>query len=272
VAEQMTAEELGIPYQQVVARPVDTRLSPNGGVTCASRMTYLVGNSLLLAAVQLKNNLLKETAALLKLPVSSLRYAAGEIHLADGKKVAVAEVTSRLAEQGMRVQAEATATFEYPLEKTPQQYPIGIPHIMFVFGAQVVRVEVDEELGTVEVREITAIHDVGKAINRAAVEGQIEGAIAQGLGYGLYEDMQLKGNGEWVDSFSEYLIPTALEMPHIECIILEQPEASGPYGAKGVGEMGLVPTAPAITNAIFDAVGVRLVRIPVTPEALLKLA
>jgi CO/xanthine dehydrogenase Mo-binding subunit len=141
-----------------------------------------------------------------------------------------------------------------------------MPHVAFVFGGQVVRVEVDPELGTVNVTDLVAIHDVGQVINRAGVEGQIEGGAAMGIGYALYESVSLKQDENWVDSFTEYLIPTAEDMPvNIECIVLEVPETSGPYGVKGVGEMGLVPTAPAIANAVFDAVGVRAPAIPITP-------
>jgi CO/xanthine dehydrogenase Mo-binding subunit len=142
-----------------------------------------------------------------------------------------------------------------------------MPHVMIVFGAQVVRVEIDPELGTVAVTDVVAIHDVGRAINRAAVEGQIEGGVAMGIGYALYESVSLKPDGKWVDSFTEYLIPTTEDVPvTVESVILEVPEASGPYGVKGVGEMGLVPTAPAITNAVYDAVGVRVTAIPITPR------
>jgi len=135
----------------------------------------------------------------------------------------------------------------------------------------VARVEVDPDLGTVRVTDLVAIHDVGKAINRGGVEGQIEGAVAQGIGYALYESMRLKPDGRWVDGFAEYLIPTAEDMPpRLDCVILELPQESGPYGVKGVGEMGLVPTAPAITNAIYQAVGVRVTAIPVVQEEIAR--
>jgi CO/xanthine dehydrogenase Mo-binding subunit len=118
------------------------------------------------------------------------------------------------------------------------------------------------------VTHLVAVHDVGKVISKAGVEGQIDGGIATGLGYALYEEMSLKGE-QWVDSFTEYLIPTMKDMPlKYEHIILEVPEASGPYGAKGVGEIPLVPTAPAVANAVKDAVGVRVNSLPITPEKL----
>jgi CO/xanthine dehydrogenase Mo-binding subunit len=144
-----------------------------------------------------------------------------------------------------------------------------MPHVLYCFGAQVARVEIDPELGTVDVTHFAAIHDVGKVINQSGVEGQIEGGVATGLGYALYETMLQKGD-QWVDSFTEYLLPTSKDLPgHYENIILEVPEASGPYGAKGIGEIPLVPTAPAIANAVYDAVGVRVTKLPITPERIL---
>jgi CO/xanthine dehydrogenase Mo-binding subunit len=269
VSEQMVAEELGIPFSMVKAAELDTSVSPNGGVSCASRMTYLVGNGLIQAAVQLKKSLLTQAAGMLKIPVQHLQYQRGKIVKADGVEFPASEFTSRAADNGVQISVETTATFEYPIEKTPQHLPIGMPHIRFVFGAQVVRVEVDPELGTVEVKDVIAIHDVGKIINRSAVEGQIEGGIAMGIGYALYENMPLKQNEQWVDSFTEYLLPTSKDMPaHLEVILLEVPEATGPYGAKGIGEIVLVPSAPAIANAVHDAVGVRVHEIPINPEAL----
>jgi CO/xanthine dehydrogenase Mo-binding subunit len=141
-----------------------------------------------------------------------------------------------------------------------------MPHVMFTYAAQVARVEVDPELGTVEVTDVVAVHDVGKAINRAGVEGQIEGGVVMGIGYALYENMHLKENGRWVEGFTEYLLPTSKDSPHVECVILEIPESSGPWGAKGIAEIALTPTAPAITNAVYDAVKVRVKEIPCKPD------
>jgi CO/xanthine dehydrogenase Mo-binding subunit len=147
-----------------------------------------------------------------------------------------------------------------------------MPHVKFVFAAQVARVEVDLALGTVEVKDVVAIHDVGRAINRAAVEGQIEGGVVMGIGYALYEDVALKSNSQWVDGFSEYLLPTTGDVPgHLEIQILEIPDPSGPFGAKGVAEITLVPTAPAVANAVFDACRARVNDLPVTPEKVSRL-
>jgi xanthine dehydrogenase molybdenum-binding subunit len=270
VSEQMIAEELGLPYAQVHTAQLDSHTTPDGGVTCASRMTYLVGNSVRLAAQGLIDSLLGFAAGTLGLPRQELVYERGVLVLPGGERLPVAEFTGRAAEQGIPLLAQATSSFPYPPETTPQHLPIGMPHVMFTYAAQVARVEVDPELGTVEVTDVVAIHDVGKAINRAGVEGQIEGGVVMGLGYALYENMRLKENGRWVESFTEYLLPTAKDAPNIECVILEVPEASGPWGAKGIAEIALTPTAPAITNAVCDAVKVRVKEIPLRPEMLAR--
>jgi CO/xanthine dehydrogenase Mo-binding subunit len=137
-----------------------------------------------------------------------------------------------------------------------------VPYQTYAFGAQIAEVEVDPALGTVKVRRIVAAHDVGRAINPTQVEGQIHGGIAQGLGFALMESY-VPGRTE---NLHDYLIPTVGDMPEIECLLIEDAEPSGPYGAKGVGEPALVPTAPAILGAIRDAVGVRITSLPATPD------
>ena len=141
----------------------------------------------------------------------------------------------------------------------------GIPYATYGFAAQMAEVEVDIELGTVKVRRITAAHDVGRAINPIQVEGQIHGGIAQGLGLALMEEY-LPGRSE---NLHDYLIPTVGDMPEIEVIIIEDREPLGPYGAKGIGEPALIPTAPAILGAIHHATGGRVTRVPATPERVL---
>jgi CO/xanthine dehydrogenase Mo-binding subunit len=270
-AEQIAAEAMELPYELVHTVGLDTSSSPNGNVSCASRMTYMVGNTMVEAAQKLKAQMLEQAALLLNCPRESLRYSNGHVVTAKGEKIAVKEVISRAADDGIILQSEATFSFPYPEETTPQHLPIGMPHVLFCFGAQAARVEVDPELGTVNVTHLTAIHDVGRVISKAGVEGQIEGGSAMGLGYALYESMALKDNGQWINSFTEYLLPTSKDIPTIhENILLEIPEKSGPFGAKGIGEVTVPATAPAIANAIYNATGVRVKSLPITPEKLVK--
>jgi len=267
--EQITAEALGLPYNQVESLPLDTLDRPNGNVTCASRMTYMAGNALIDASKKLIQDLLARAGEILEVSPNKLEYKEGQILKEDGSKLPAVEFLGRLAEESITLTSESTFSFPYPQETTPQGLPIGMPHVMYCFGAQVARVEVDPDLGTIEVTHFAAIHDVGKVISRPGVEGQIEGGVATGLGYALYETM-LKKNDQWVDNFTEYLLPTSKDLPtHFEIILLEIPEASGPYGAKGIGEIPLVPTAPAVANAVKNAVGVRVKTLPITPERVL---
>lgn len=272
VSEQMVAAELGLPYHSVTATQVDSRISSDGGVTCASRMTYLVGRSVRKAAQQAVKRLLEYAADTLEVSLDRLSYRGGEVILDGEKQFPVTEFTYRAEEEDVKLQSEATISFPYPEETTPKHLPIGMPHVMMCFGGQMARVEVDRELGTVEVTDLVAVHDVGRVINRMGVEGQIEGGVAQGIGYALLEDVQFKGEAGWVDGFVEYLLPTSEDMPaEIKTIILEVPEPSDSLGVKGVAEIALVPTAPAITNAVAQAVGRRIMNLPIRPEEMLGL-
>ena len=217
--EQITAEALGLPYNQVESLPLDTLDRPNGNTTCASRMTYMVGNALIDASEKLIEDLLSRAGDILELPAGKLIYKEGQIIKEDGTTLPVVEFLGRLAEDSILLTSESTFSFPYPEETTPQDLPIGMPHVLYCFGAQVARVEVDPDLGTVEVTHFAAIHDVGKVISQSGVEGQIEGGVATGLGYALYETM-LKKDDQWVDSFTEYLLPTSKDLPiHYENII-----------------------------------------------------
>jgi len=267
--EQITAEAMGLTYDQVEALPLDTLDRPNGNTTCASRMTYMAGNALIDASEKMIKDLVSRAGEILDVPADKLEYKEGQIIKDDGSSLPVVEFLGRLAEDSITLTSESTFSFPYPEETTPQDLPIGMPHVLYCFGAQVARVEVDPDLGTVEVTHFAAIHDVGKIISQSGVEGQIEGGVATGLGYALYETM-LRKDDQWVDSFTEYLLPTSKDLPaHYENIILEIPEASGPYGAKGIGEIPLVPTAPAVANAVKNAVDVRVYELPITPERVL---
>jgi CO/xanthine dehydrogenase Mo-binding subunit len=138
------------------------------------------------------------------------------------------------------------------------------------FGAQAAEIEVDLETGKVRVLRIVAAHDVGRAINPMYVEGQIEGGIQMGVGYALTEELLVHEGRVLNATLLDYRMPTALDMPQIETVIVETTDPEGPFGAKGVGEMGGTPTAPAIANALYDAIGVRLYQVPMTAERVLK--
>jgi CO/xanthine dehydrogenase Mo-binding subunit len=145
----------------------------------------------------------------------------------------------------------------------------GAPWQAYVFGCQVAEVEVDTLTGEVQVLGMWAVHDVGRAINPRGVEGQIEGGIVQGLGQALMEDYQTEQGHTTTHGFAKYILPTSLDIPQINCRLVEDRDPRSPLGAKGIGEPALVPTAPAIMNAIYDAIGVRITSLPATPEKIL---
>jgi carbon-monoxide dehydrogenase large subunit len=143
--------------------------------------------------------------------------------------------------------------------------------IFYMYAAQAVDLEVDTETGKIRVHRVAAAHDVGKALNPMAVEGQIEGGVVQGLGTGIFEEVIYDGKGKMMNpNFRDYRVPTAVDAPLIVPIIVEATHQEGPFGAKGIGEMTLVSTPTAVGNAIYNATGIRLKELPATPERLLK--
>jgi aldehyde oxidoreductase len=256
VLTQICAEALGAPVEQFDLISGDTDLTPDCGKTSASRQTFVSGKAAYLAGAELRQAILRlagcESAEILfKSNAVTLRES--------GKQHTIALGDRPLDARGYVVSAEAT--FDpptTPLDPDGQ----GMPYAVYGFGAQMAEVEVDTELGTVKVVKLTAAHDVGRAINPTLVEGQIEGGVAQGLGMALMEEF-FPGKGE---NLHDYLIPTIGDMPVVESILIEDASPIGPFGAKGIGEQALIPTTPAILNAIYDAVGVRIRKLPATPD------
>jgi CO/xanthine dehydrogenase Mo-binding subunit/aerobic-type carbon monoxide dehydrogenase small subunit (CoxS/CutS family) len=253
VMTQIAADALGLPAAQFALISGDTDLTADAGKTSASRQTFVSGRAVEAAARDLRQQILR------------LANAGGDARLSlDGTTLTVrdgAEVHALdLAKIGPLM---GEGSFDPPttlLDADGQ----GVPYATYAFAAQMATVEVDVDLGTVKVLRIVAAHDVGKAINPTLVEGQIEGGIAQGLGLALMEEY-VPGRTE---NLHDYLIPTVGDMPEIECLLIEDREPLGPSGAKGVGEPGLVPTAPAILGAVHHATGVRAHRVPLLPHRL----
>jgi aldehyde oxidoreductase len=253
---QIAAEALGVPMNAIDLVAGDTDLTRDAGKTSASRQTFVSGNAVRIAATALRDELLRLSNA-----GNEARIVADAGRLRVGERIidpaALAADARGLVLHGFGSYDPPTS----PLDEDGQ----GIPYASFAFAAQIAQVEVDTALGTVAVRRIVAAHDVGRAINPLQVEGQIHGGIAQGLGLALMEEY-LPGRTE---NLHDYLIPTIGDIPPIDVKLIEEADPLGPYGAKGVGEPALIATAPAILNAIADATGVRLTRVPATPDRVL---
>jgi len=257
VVAQIAADAIGAPMDIIDLVAADTDLTPDCGKTSASRQTFITGKAAELAGRALRREVLRLANAG---EDARLSFSPGAIHVEEGEHGRVIRLAElALDERGYGLSAEET--FDpptTPLDADGQ----GNPYAVYGFGAHLAEIEVDLDLGTVRVLRITAAHDVGRAINPTLLEGQIEGGIAQGLGLALMEEFH-PGRGE---NLHDYLIPTVGDVPRIDTILIEDPSWVGPSGAKGIGEQALIPTAPAILNALHDATGVRMTRAPATPD------
>jgi CO/xanthine dehydrogenase Mo-binding subunit len=184
------------------------------------------------------------------------------------KRCTIAEAVHVCEQNGTPI--VCTATFNPSSDFLDQETGQGAPYPTYAYATQVAEVEVDTRTGFVRVLKVVAAHDVGKAINEDLVRGQISGGIAFGLGQALTENMAFVNGRNLNPNFVDYVLPTAVDMPKIEMLIVEEPDPTGPFGAKGLAEPANVATAPAILNAIYDAVGVRVRDLPATPEKVLK--
>ncbi|MGA0598321.1 molybdopterin-dependent oxidoreductase [Enterovirga sp. CN4-39] len=260
IIPQIAADALGVSLDAFDIVSADTDLTPDCGKTSASRQTFITGKATELAGRALRAEILRLANAGEE---ARIVPGAGEICVQDGdhtRRIPMAELETD--EHGYVLSAERS--FDpptTPLDADGQGEPYGL----YGFGAHLAEIEVDTRLGTVKVLKITAAHDVGRAINPTLVEGQIEGGVAQGLGLALMEEFH-PGRGE---NLHDYLIPSAGDVPPVESILVEEASPAGPFGAKGIGEQALIPTAPAILNAIHDATGARIRRVPATPDRVL---
>jgi len=259
---QIAAEELGLSLDDIGVTAGDTDTTPFDEGAAASRTLYVAGGAVKVAAADAKQQLLSYAAKKLGVQPKDLEVKNRQIYTKNNpeKGLAIGEVTreARKAKEGAIIFL-GKASFEDPVSAQ-------------TFGAHFAEVEVDTETGQVEVVKMVAVHDVGKAINPVVVEGQIEGGVTQGIGYAITEEPMLdKKTGEMLNSnFATYMILTALDMPKIQTGLSEPIDPTGPFGAKGVGEPPLEAVAPAITNAIYNAIGVRFTEIPITQEKVFR--
>ena len=257
---QVAADALGIRMDRIRLVWGDTDLTADAGKSSASRQAYVSGKAAMLAGLDLRGQILRLANVG---EGARIEFGPGRLTVRDGDAAREIDLAALPADKPRGSVLFGEGTFDpptTPLDEAGQ----GSPYGAYGFGAQVAEAEVDMELGTVKMLRIWAAHDVGAAINPVQVEGQIHGGVAQGLGFALMEEYV----PERTENLHDYLIPTFGDVPPIRVTAIEDPEPTGPYGAKGIGEPALVPTAPAIFGAIRHATGVRVRRAPATPDRL----
>jgi CO/xanthine dehydrogenase Mo-binding subunit len=262
LAQQIVRTELGI--ERVQLRPADTAVG-SAGSSSASRQTWMSGGAVQGACLDVRARLLERVASQRDVELTGarrevlvLRDGAVE-HVDAGWRVPLADA---LAGGPVEQTHEYRHVKTFPLDADGQ----GDAHVSFVFAAHRAVVDVDRELGLVRVRHISTGQDVGRALNPLQVVGQIEGGIAQGVGLAVMEEIVVRDGRILNPSFTDYLIPTALDMPDVAATMIEQPEPGAPFGAKGVGEPPTISSTPAVVAAIRAATGLDLTRVPVRPD------
>ena len=248
---QIATKTLNIDEKLVNIINTNTSTMKDSGTAAASRQTYNTGNAVLNACNKLRdniNNVINKT-----------------------EKIASSDKIKKIL-QDMKKNNISTCEegyFKATTSKIHEKDGQGNPYWPYTFGAQRATVIVDTETGKVDILEIVAVNDAGKIINPTLAEGQVEGGCLMGMGYALMEEINLNKGKIKNTNFSNYIIPTSMDMPNIKSYFVEENESTGPFGAKGLGEPAMLPTAPAILNAIYDAIGVRFYELPVTCEKVL---
>jgi CO/xanthine dehydrogenase Mo-binding subunit len=268
---QIVAEVLGVSLEDIKIYIADTALTPLAGTTTATRQLYMSGNATLMAAQEVRKTVLKKAGEMMRIDPQKLDLVDREVIDIEGsgKSLPLKEVVKACASDGLPLYN--VALFKAPFRNLTQYERIeGKVFPDFTFGSHAVEVAVDEETGKIQVLKLVSCYDVGRAINPLSVEGQMEGGAIYGMGYGLTEEVIIEKGVTITPSFSEYLVPTSMDVPEVQTIILESGDGVGPFGAKGVGEPSVCSVAPAIANAVYDAVGVRIYDLPITPEKVLK--
>jgi xanthine dehydrogenase molybdenum-binding subunit len=265
VLAMIVAETLGIPLDRIDVVNSDTVVKPWDVGAHASRTTFIAGNAARLAAEKLRARLLAMAAVELEAPVERLRLTGGMIVVdgEPGRRIAYdrAARAGHLREQGSTLVAEAF--YDPPTEMLDKDLR-GNVSATYGFAAQAAVIDVERATGRIRVRRIVSAHDVGRALNPLAAEGQIHGGIHMGLGYALSERLVVEGGQVLTASFMDYAMLKADDMPELVVRLIESGEAEGPFGAKGLGESGVIPVSAAVANAVKDATGVRFRELPIT--------
>jgi len=267
---QIVAEELGVPIENIKITTRDTDYTPYDTSTTASRSTAMMGTAVMRAARDAKEQLLNLASTLLKINKENLVSEGGRVFVKGDpdRGLSFSELATRAlySKQGQII---AKGAYTFPPETFDPETGQGL-ELVWEYAAQAAEVKVDRETGRIKVNKLVAAHDVGKAINPVTCEGQIEGGIVMGFGATLWEDMMLSKGQVLNPNFTDYKLATALDIPEIHPILVEEPHDEGVYGAKGVGESVLGPTAAAIGNAVYDAAKIRIKSLPIIAEKILR--
>lgn len=262
----VAGDVLGVTVDRTSVHIGDSALTPLCGGTYATRQLYMSGNAVLKVARGLRSKLEPVAAALLECPQEQLEFAANRVGVREDSERAITMRELSRAAEARGVMPYCHDTFEAGAGRFDHSTGQGQTFPDYTYGAHAVDVAVDEETGKVRVLRYVACHDLGHVIDRQRAEGQIQGAVAQGAGYALSEEMTVEGGVCGPGLFADYLVPTACDLPDIEAIVLELHPGKGPFGARGVGEPPIGPPAPAIASAVEDATGVRFRTLPITPQ------
>ncbi|HNB88202.1 MAG TPA: molybdopterin-dependent oxidoreductase [Anaerolineales bacterium] len=265
VMRLVVSEELAVAPEKVRVLVMDTDLTPNGGPTTASRQTFVTGNASRYAAKTLREEITASMAEKFDVRPEQIRFEDGIVHV-NGHSLSYADVYKEMTSMGQQPKVR----YEYEAPKTQPLGTGGDMHFAFSFGVQAAEVEVNKLTGEVKVLKVISANDVGMAVNPLGLQGQVEGGVMMGLGNCLTEEFIVENGNVVTDQLARYRVPGIMLTPEITAIIVEHPISSGPFGAKGVGEISSIPTTPAITNAIYNAVGVRFDKLPVDQEVIAR--
>lgn len=267
---QMTAEALGVEPERISVLATDTEQVPDSGPSVASRNVVMTGNAIRDAARKLLPTLKEAAAELMDCDLNEVKIEHGWVHnTRNAGALRFKELTNYLYLSNRPM--DVLGWWHVPQLEYDPVSGVGEAYFTYSYATHIAKVAVDTLTGLVKVEKIWASHDIGRAINPAGLEAQIEGGTAQGIGWALTENFKLKLGKVLTNNLTTYLLPTALDVGEIQSILVEDPEPEGPWGAKGIGEPAIIPTAGAIANAISNAIGKPVNSIPIIPERILEL-
>ena len=266
---QMTAEAMGISMDRITVLPTNSAQVPDSGPAVASRNVVMTGNAIRNATKKILPVLKNSAAEWMSCSIDDISISNDIINdRSSGTEIQFHELCDYMGKT--QTDMEFTGWWHTPELDYDATTGIGEAYFSYSFATQIAKVKVDTLTGLVDVENIYAAYDVGKAINPSGIEGQVEGGSAQGIGWATTEDFKIKDGKVQTPNLTTYLLPTALDSADVETTIVEKPEPEGPWGAKGIGEPSIIPTAGAVANAVSNAIGIQMNEIPLTPERVLN--